>query len=157
MGNNFDFKKFFKSFFPLFAIAALLPFLLAIVITPTRLSLLTQADQKPNLRIWFDPASAGGTVNKPIKLKINADFDSTTKIIPSLSVSLTGDSPSLFTSPSAFVYNKPFQGTVTLGTVEIVPKSPGSYTLDIPVDKVVTSLNDEVNITTSPSKIFVGN
>jgi hypothetical protein len=121
--------------------AAILPVMLAGVLNPQGLSLITRADEADEIRIWFEPAEVVTKPGVKFKLDVMADFESETQIIPAISAIIQHGSD-LSINLEKVVYDTPFRGVTKIGTIEVKAESEGKFELGIDPNSVAVSLPD---------------
>ncbi len=137
---------FIKSFFPLFILAAILPVILII-------SYNKYVSKKSNtVRIWLDPPYIKTIVNKPITLRVIAEFEDTTRYLPSINVVFNSDQ-FLKLNQSDIKYFLPFRGSTVIGQIDAQPMQKGIYTV-FPTD-ISIPLSDTFDIKSTPATIIV--
>lgn len=147
-------KKMIKTFLPVFALAAALPLFLILAVGPQRLNFNSKASQN-ELRIWFDPPSVVAKPGQAIKLNVIASNESSDKLVHSLKIPININ-PSLSITPLEVGYQEPFSGRVNIGSIAVIAKNQGSFTIEIDPKNVSLNTN-EVQVITSPATITISN
>jgi hypothetical protein len=124
-------------FIPIFALAAILPVLLA---NSSGQKLFAKANHPVPLRIWLEPQIHDIPVNTPVEFRLMVSHDSPTTPINYLSVSLNSQ---LALSQSVFASSQPFTGKKTFAIFTVTAPAPGSYSLSIPTSAILTTGNIE--------------
>lgn len=149
------YQKLFKRFIPIFGLSLFLPFLLFFAISPPKFDFTPRANQPQELRLWFEPSSVVAKVGQPTKVKLMGLVENDLEPIHSISINLN-PTKNVSVTPSQIVYSDAFTGRTILQVIEITPTAAGEFSIQIPKDKVVTSVG-EVNIITSPLQMIVEN
>lgn len=144
-----------KNFFPIFLLVATLPFLLGLVLSPSKLKFLTRADQQDVLRIWFEPSTIVTGFNQEAELILVARFESESSLIPAITVKLDPAGP-IVLDRETVSYKIPFKGKVVLGSVIVRPLKGGTLEIKIPSSEVIIEAQkDPIEIITSSAKVVV--
>ncbi len=146
-------KKITGKLFPLVFVVAVLPALVVLTASFKSLSLSSSAKGGSQLRLFFEPKIVTTKVNEPVKLRLTAAYDTGDKLASGFSAVLTGDS-SLKIFPQRVEHKLPFRGRVFGETIEVIPQRSGTFTLEIPVDQVVSGTAD-MQVVTIPATIIV--
>jgi len=148
-------RKLFWRFLPIFVLAAFLPFLIGLVISPSNLDFSAQADTDLELRVWMEPSEILTSKGRESSVDIYAQFDSDNRLIPELTVTLvpTGN---ITIDREKFSYNAPFRGKVHLGAVRVSTISSGIAEISIPDDMItVTAYNEPLEVKTGKAKLTI--
>lgn len=152
------FSKFWstigRQFLPVFLIAAVLPIMLFVALSPESITFSSKAAKATEIRVWFEPSSIIANPNQQIELSVMAAFDAESGLLPSLKTQLTSD-PGLVLSSSEIVSNRPFKGRTVLEKITVSAKKMGTYTIEIPKESVTTSLSGQVLVETSGATITI--
>lgn len=147
------FGMLFKRLTPLFVLSAVLPLFLFFVSSPADLKFLTRADRAAELRVWLEPANIVAHPNDTIELKVFANFESDTKLLPGITLTATSVGIPVV---GEITYLRPFNGKVELGTITATPSLIGMYEIIIPEESIqVTAFDDPLLIKTSTAKLFI--
>lgn len=153
-----DVTRFFKiirTFVPVFLLAAILPLMIGLVVAPPQISLFTNADVTPVLRVWVEPANVIIDSGGKATFNLLAEFDSDNKLIPEIKVPLIV-SGGIKTSTNQITYSIPFKGKVTLGSFEVLGQSPGEASVNILKEGVkITAYDGPIDIKTAAANIVV--
>ena len=156
--NRADFNKLLKlirNFIPVFLLAAMLPAFVAILVAPPDIDFITRADTDPVLRIWMEPATSITSPGNEANIKIMADFNSDSKLIPEISFTIDPESP-VQISETSFTYPTPFNGEVELGSFTATSNSQADSKIHIVENNIrITAYDGPIEIKTSPARIIV--
>jgi hypothetical protein len=153
--NNSDMFKFIKKILPVLFLVAILPVTYGFFIKPNLINFSPQADQIPQLSVWFEPANVIVKKGEEVELTAYAEFEGGTKVINKLNVKLEPD-PFLNIEPLNLDLSTPFRGKVVLGKVRATSNISGKYSLSIPNNAITVTDSDIVpEITTSPVTLTV--
>jgi len=142
-------------FFPLFVLAAVLPFLIGLVVAPPDISFFTRADTEPELRVWLEPANVLMASGATTELAIIAQFDGEEKLIPELSLELSARG-GVVVENARFVHSVPFKGRVEIGKAHVRAVAPGNAVVEITTDSIsVTAFEGPLKVTTAEAKVIV--
>jgi hypothetical protein len=144
-----------RKFFPLFAIAAFLPFLLFFAMNTVDYDITSRANQESVLRVWYEPTAIVLAPGEKMTLSIVAHYESENQQVHSFAAHIPSVS-GLRLSSTEISYAPPFRGKVVVGEVEVTGLTLGSYSLDIPKESIKTSIED-LEVITSPATIDVAN
>ncbi len=154
--KSLNIKKVLMSFLPLFVLALLLPFLLALIVSPTNIGFLTRADETTEITIWTNPANVIVDSGVPVELEILAQYDGD-QLIPEVNLSLSSASGAVL-SQTEIEYSTPFKGRAVLGKVTVGGLAPGKTTIEIPEGSVqINYLNLPLTVKTNGTNIIVRN
>lgn len=101
---------------PVLLLAATLPFLLALVLSPQQISFLTRANSEPELSIWFEPSRVRASDGYEVEISVWARFSEDNLTIPEISFPIRARG-SVLIRDSEIKYNRPFSGKTRLGSV----------------------------------------
>lgn len=139
-------QYFIKNFLPLFLLAAILPVILIIIYN-------NYASNKSNtVRIWLDPPYIKTIVNKPITLRVIAEFEDTTRYLPSINVKFNSDQ-FLKLNQSEIKYFLPFRGSTMIGQIDVQPMQKGIFSI-FPTE-ISIPLSDTFDNISTPATIIV--
>ncbi len=142
-----------KRLAPLFVLSAMLPLFIFFISSPADVKFLTKANNDSELRVWIEPAHVVTRPNTSIELRVYANFESDTKLLPGITFSAFSDTLDVEGDIS---YLRPFNGKVELGTISAISPSEGVFTITIPEDSIETTAFDApLVIKTSPSTVYV--
>lgn len=153
-----DYKKLIrvlKSFLPVFVLAAMLPFLIGMVMAPQKISFFTRADSNADLRIWLDPPEIVMSKGSETTLTVYANFESDTKLIPEIALQVGSGRLISINNPKV-KYATPFKGRQEIGKISVVALDSGIEVVGVQKDSItLTTLDTPVEITTGSAKITI--
>lgn len=144
--------RLIKKLAPVFVLAAILPVFLVVALSPTDLKFLTRADSDAELRIWFEPSQIITSPGKTTSLKVYAQFESDSQVLPGVSFRPVSEGLHV---QGEISYLKPFNGEIELGEIEVIAPTSGSFEVTIPQDTVETAYTNPLAIVTSSARIHV--
>lgn len=147
--------RFLKKFIPLFALAIFLPMVVIAATAPGKNLIESQAGNERELRVWIEPSTLIIAKDKSVKVKVVAQYDTETKVIPFLGGKLVASDASIVEVVNSFEYSKPFSGTISVGEVEVKALKAGSATLAIDQATLDMRLPTKLETITSNSTIIV--
>ncbi|EKD62352.1 MAG: hypothetical protein ACD_52C00209G0010 [uncultured bacterium] len=143
-----------KKFLPIFGLALVLPFMLTLISKPDTLTFLTRAENELKLNVWLTPSRIIASTTQPVEVDLMASFESEVTPLNYLKVDLPVVGGVIF-RPDFFVYEKPFRGTVKIGTLNLSPLAAGNYEITIPVENVVLTVGGKVDVKTGSLNLVV--
>src|SRR3989338_6074288 len=143
-----------KKFLPIFGLALVLPFMLTLISKPDTLTFLTRAENELKLNVWLTPSRIIASITQPVEVDLMASFESEVTPLNYLKVDLPVVGGGIF-RPDFFVYEKPFRGTVKIGTLNLSPLAAGNYEITIPVENVVLTVGGKVDVKTGSLNLVV--
>ena len=143
-----------KKFLPIFGLALVLPFMLTLISKPDTLTFLTRAENELKLNVWLTPSRIIASTTQPVEVDLMASFESEVTPLNYLKVDLPVVWGVIF-RPDFFVYEKPFRGTVKIGTLNLSPLAAGNYEITIPVENVVLTVGGKVDVKTGSLNLVV--
>lgn len=150
--QTLGFGRLLKKLTPVFVLAAILPVFLIVALSPPDLKFLTRADSDAELRIWFEPAQIVTSPGKSTTLKVYAQFESDSHVLPGVSFRPISNGVQL---QGEISYLKPFNGEIELGEIQVIATTSGSFEVMIPQDMVETAYTNPLVVVTSPARIHV--
>ncbi len=148
-----NFGKSGKTFASFFTLAAILPVVLFGALSPERLNFLTSADQPGELRVWIEPETVVAKIGTEARLRVYAEFDDRTKLIPQLSLQVVSDS-SLKLITEQIDYPSAFAGKTEIGVIRFKALQTGTSRIEIPKEQIKISL-DGISIVTGSTTVVV--
>ena len=143
-----------KKFLPIFGLALVLPFMLTLISKPDTLTFLTRAENELKLNVWLTPSRIIASTTQPVEVDLMASFESEVTPLNYLKVDLPVVGGVIF-RPDFFCYEKPFRGTVKIGTLNLSPLAAGNYEITIPVENVVLTVGGKVDVKTGSLNLVV--
>ena len=143
-----------KKFLPIFGLALVLPFMLTLISKPDTLTFLTRAENELKLNVWLTPSRIIASTTQAVEGDLMASFESEVTPLNYLKVDLPVVGGVIF-RPDFFVYEKPFRGTVKIGTLNLSPLAAGNYEITIPVENVVLTVGGKVDVKTGSLNLVV--
>jgi len=153
MDTSVGWRKFLKSFLPVFAISAVLPVFLFLALRPSSLRFVSRADTEAVLRVWVEPASVVVDRGDKASMRVVAEVEGDV-LVPSVTVELIGER-GIGISQSEITYSQPFSGKVVLGNFEAYSKTAGEFRVVVASDGVSTGLTQELEIITGAAEVIV--
>jgi hypothetical protein len=154
-----DLSKSFKivsRFLPLFLLAAILPFMIALVAAPPDIDFLTRADSEQELRVWIEPANVVMSEGGSTTLTVMVQYDGETSLIPEISLDTASSEMVSISSESRLTYSTPFSGKVELGKIIITADGKGSGNVSVLKDSIViTAFDAPLEISTADANVVV--
>lgn len=139
--------KILKTFLPIFALAAVLPALMFFASNPVDFDISSRANQDAVLRVWIEPATVALAPGETIEMQVVGNLESEDKQVHTLSINL--EAPGVSVSPLQIKHLPPFRGKMILGKVKVTARSAGAFVIEIPKEKITTSIADLEIITSS--------
>lgn len=147
--------KILLKFLPVFVLAAVLPFLIGLVVTPSNIGFFTRADTEPELRVWLEPANILMSSGSTAELTLVAQFDAESLLIPEIALELSSRGGVVMDN-TKFVHSIPFRGRKEIGKVYIRGVSPGNAEVIIPQESVaITAFEGPLIVTTAKANVIV--
>lgn len=135
-----------KLFLSLAIISGILPVILWGMVSGQNTRLMSRAAQDTELRLWLEPKEVKTMPGKEATFTLMANFDSSSRIIPKLTVNLTKPEHTTV-YPLSFNYTNPFTGKVSLGELKVSSVQSGRYEIKIPDNGIDTNMTDLKAIT----------
>lgn len=148
------FKKSKGVLLSFLALAAILPVLLAGMLSSQGVRFLSKADSN-ELRIWLEPSQVTAKVGQKISFKVVASYDESSKTIPGLEFLVKSDQQ-LDLENAEVIYSEGFNGRKVVGKVELTVLSSGVSKVWIDEASINSGLPN-LTVMTTGSEITVRN
>lgn len=153
--NSGNALKILGRFLPLFLLAAILPFLIGMVVAPPNIGFLTRADEPAILRVWLEPANMLLSPGSTGELTVISQFDGEGRLIPEISLTVAARG-GVVISGEKITHSIPYEGRVELGKVYVRGVSSGEAVVSIPKEDIrITAFSGPLEINTGDAKVIV--
>lgn len=157
MGAVKKFKYYWKEsktiVLSLMVTAAVLPFVIWVMVSRQQIMTWAKASPGEQLMIWFEPAELVMKVGQSTTVDVMAEYSANGKLIPAVKSKVTV-SPGLSIENEKIEYNFGFTGRKKIGSVKVKVNEGGEQFLSVSENDVFTSLPD-LPVVTARAKIFV--
>jgi hypothetical protein len=146
-------KDLGKLVFSVVSLAAFLPVMLWLVISKDKYTVMTQASQKKEIRVWLEPAEVVMAPGQTYTFRVVSQISDENTLIPKMELKLLADQ-GLMLMDDKINYSTPFGGKTEVGKVDVVAKSKGKFLISVDEKSVVTGLPD-MPVTAAVASIIV--